>query len=178
MERVPAYSCCVQGDARHWRRCLEQVIPLHNERAASEEEKVTKLPPLPNKFGWWMKNIPRGEELWKEYANESRPWLAATPGREAAMCLMSKCEEIVKAAAFDDNMSLTTEEADEALREIVQILLDWTTNASKDGVEQEEVSDNARKMAQFASEALSVPRDISMIPALALGELAQSLITE
>ena len=39
-----------------------------------------------------------------------------------------------------------------------------------------EVSDNARKMAQFASEALSVPRDISMIPALALGELAQSLI--
>ena len=48
MARVPAYSCCVQGDARHWRRCLEQVIPLHNERAASEEEKVTNLPPVPS----------------------------------------------------------------------------------------------------------------------------------
>ena len=49
------------------------------------------------------------------------------------MCLMSIREEIEKAAVFDNNMGVTTEEADEALREVVQILMDWTMNAAKDG---------------------------------------------
>ena len=31
--KLPAYSCCVQGDARHWRRCLEDVIEIPNDMA-------------------------------------------------------------------------------------------------------------------------------------------------
>jgi hypothetical protein len=92
-----------------------------------------------------VRNNPKGEELWKKYANELRPWLADTPGRAVAMCLMRKREEIATAAVFDDNMSVTIGEADEALHEVVQILMDWTMNAAKGGEEQAEVSDNARR---------------------------------
>ena len=86
------------------------------------------------------------------------------------MSLMRYHEEIVVAATASSNMDIGNNEADEALREVVEMLID-----SKEGKEHEEASDNARMMAQFASDMLSVPRYISMIPALALGELAQSL---
>ena len=36
------------------------------------------------------------------------------------------------------------------------------------------LSENGQKMARFACERLHVPRDVGMIPALALGQLVQS----
>lgn len=184
MEKLPAYACCVQGDARHWRKCLEQVIPLHNDRATSDEEKVTSLPPVPEQFGWWMEKAPtRGEELWKEYATEEvRPWLADTPAGEVALYLMRNHEDIVAEAAASSDMDLTPEHSDEALREVIQTLLDWKMDGSKseeddasESAEELLLSDDARKMAQFASEKIEVPRDVGMIPALALGQLVKSV---
>ena len=164
MERLPAWACCVQGDARHWRKCLEEVIPLHNERAKSEEDKVTSLPPIPEKVGWWMRNNPNSEELWKQYA-EARPWLADTPAGEVALHLSRNCEKL--RAAATSNMGIAAEEADEALREVVQALLQPEVS--------EQASANAQQMALFLSETLEVPKDVGMVPALALGVMALSL---
>ena len=183
--QVPAYVSRVQGDARHWRKCLEHVLPMHNARAASDDERVMSLPPMPKRFGWWMtKNVSRerGEKLWKEYATESRPWLADTPGREVALYFIRNCEEIVSAAALPSSgMDLQQSDVDEALREIVQILLDSKMTDSKlsecsddDDEPQILLSDNARRLARFACERIEVPRDMGMIPVLSLGELIQS----
>ena len=182
MERnVPPYACAVQGDARHWRRCLEKVLPLHNSCATSEEEMVKTLSPIPkNKgVGWWLKKNPRAEELWSEYV-KSRPWLADTPGREVGTYLIRCREEIVATMAgysSRDNVNdrgLSMEEADEALREVVQILIHFKMDGSvhsSDNVEQ--LSENARRMAAMVCERIEVPRDMGMIPALALWSLIQ-----
>lgn len=171
MEQLPAYACCVQGDARHWRKCLEKVIPLHNERATSEEDKVTSLPSTPEKIGWWMRKNAKGEELWKQYSTD-KPWLADTPAREVALYLLRNRKMLQADAA--SSMGVTADETDEALRELSQVLLDWKMNESNP-IEVAGLSDNARQMALFLSEKIEVPRDVGMIPALTLGELAQSL---
>jgi hypothetical protein len=186
--QVPAYACRVQGDARHWKKCLERVIPLHNARASSDDELVTSLPPS-KKFGWWMKKYTSGggrqgeAELWREYAIESRPWLADTPRREMALYLIRNCDEIVSAASTSTIMNLQQSEADAALREIVQILSDWNRydphSNEGDGGEKavvELLSDDARRLAQFACERIQVPRDMGMIPAQSLEELVQSFV--
>mmetsp|Transcript_28651 Transcript_28651/g.61645 ORF Transcript_28651/g.61645 Transcript_28651/m.61645 type:complete len:286 (+) Transcript_28651:676-1533(+) len=171
MEGLPEYACCVKGDARHWRRCLERAIPMHNARAIGDEERVSGLPPVPDRFGWWMKRNPRGEALWKEYTSESRPWLGDTPSREVALYLMRNREEITAAAAAASNAELSSDDADEALREVVHLLVDW-----KMGEGVPTVSENGRTMARFASEGIEVPRDMGMVPALALWELVLSIL--
>ncbi|KAL7462451.1 hypothetical protein ACHAXS_002836 [Conticribra weissflogii] len=156
MERgVPAYACGVMGDGRLWRRCLEEVVELHNERAASDEEKV-ELGPEPKRKGWWMKKNPKGPELWKDYV-ERRPWLGGTPEWEVALYLIRNREEIMKECKVNG--------ADEALREVVQRLLDGEAAAA--------LSEKARQMVQFVSERVSVPKDLGMVPALALWALIQ-----
>ena len=173
MEKVPAYACCVQGDARHWRKCLEHVIPLHNENAASEDEKVQGLPSVSDKFGWWMmnKNSKSNNEIWKQYADsEVRPWLADTPMGEVALYLMRNHQEIVQFAAAKDDLSMDDSAVDTALREVIQLLLE-------DGENANELSENGQAMAKYASETIEIPRDLGMIPALALGELVQSMQT-
>jgi len=173
MERLPEYACRVQGDARHWRRCLELAVSAHNNRAVGDEEKVTGLPPVPDKFGWWMRKNPQGEALWKEYA-ESRPWLADTPGGEVASYLMRNREEVAASAALGTGMA--PDVADEALREVVQLLV---AGGGVDDEGDEGLSENGCRLARYVSETLQVPRDVGMIPALALGELVQSsLLTE
>mmetsp|Transcript_4211 Transcript_4211/g.9484 ORF Transcript_4211/g.9484 Transcript_4211/m.9484 type:complete len:494 (-) Transcript_4211:39-1520(-) len=156
MERdVPAYACAVMGDGRLWKRCLEEVVELHNERAATEEEKVT-LGPEPKRKGWWMKNNPKGLELWKEYA-EGRPWLGGTPEWEVALFLIRNREEIMKECGVDG--------ADEALREVVQRLLYGDAGAT--------LSEKACQIVQFVGERVSVPKDLGMVPALALWAISQ-----
>ena len=189
MEKLPAYACRVQGDARHWRTCLEDIIPLHNERAEVDEDKVMGLPPIPEKFDWWMTKYPKGvaEKIWKEYVtavNEEdgnvRPWLADTPAAEMALYLLRNKDDIVAASVTKEDrdekitneMNLTKEEADEVLREVVQTLADWKMDSDDD--DNFALSENGQKMARFACERLHVPRDVGMIPALALGQLVQS----
>eukprot|EP00578_Thalassiosira_sp_NH16_P001154 CAMPEP_0181140816 /NCGR_PEP_ID=MMETSP1071-20121207/35500_1 /TAXON_ID=35127 /ORGANISM="Thalassiosira sp., Strain NH16" /LENGTH=503 /DNA_ID=CAMNT_0023227781 /DNA_START=428 /DNA_END=1939 /DNA_ORIENTATION=- len=201
MERLPAYACSVQGDARHWSKCLERVIALHNERATGEEDRLDGLPQVSDQYGWWMRTYPPGvaEKLWKEYAVDSkRPWLADTPAGEVASYLTRNRNDVIAAAAeaaatkdHSIDMNLTRDEADEALREVIQTLLGWKmdddspTNYLKEGKDKGEsggyskgpiLSENARKMTKFVDErAIKVPRDLGMIPAMALGQLVRSL---
>lgn len=164
-QQLAPYACCVQGDSRHWRKCLEVAVASHNDRAVSDDEKVTSLPAAPKEFGWWMKKNPRGEELWNEY-KESRPWLGDTPANEVALYLMRNQEDIVSDATT--SLDLSEDDADEALREVIQLLVDESVTTG-------DLSENAKQMARYASERIEVPRDLGMIPALALGKLVQSL---
>ena len=138
---------------------------MHNDRAVSDDEKVTSLPVAPKEFGWWMKKNPRGEELCNEY-KESRPWLGDTPANEVALYLMRNQEDIVSDATT--SLDLSEDDADEALREVIQLLVDESVTTG-------DLSENAKQMARYASERIEVPRDLGMIPALALGKLVQSL---
>ena len=165
-QQLVPYACRIQGDSRHWRKCLEQAVALHNERAVSDDEKVTSLPPIPKEFGWWMtRKNSKGGDLWNEY-KESRPWLGDTPANEVALFLMRKHEDIVSDAT--SSLDMSEDDADEALREVIQLLVD-------ESVDMGNLSENAKQMARFASEMIEVPRDLGMIPALALGKLVLSL---
>ena len=157
---TPMYACGIMGDARVWRTCLEEVVELHNARAASEEEKVA-LGPVPKRNGWWMKKNPKGEELWSSYV-EGRPWLGDTPKREVGLYLLRNKGEIM-----EDVSLLSAEEADAALREVIHVLIDGELN---DGVE---LSENARQLVELVGERISVPKDLGMVPALALWSLIQ-----
>ena len=171
--KLPAYSCCVQGDAKHWRRCLEDVIGIHNERVVSDDEMVKSLPPIPKEVGWWMNKNPKANELWKEYATEShRTWLGDTPSIEVALYLLRNHVDIVTAAveSLDNNMS--EENADEGLRELIQVLI---ADNDDSYISLEELSESARQIATFASKTIDIPKDVAIIPALALGELVEQI---
>ena len=121
------------------------------------------------------KNV-KADELWKEYATESshRIWLGDTPSIEVALYLMRNHVDIVTAAveSLDD---MSEEEADEGLRELIQLLIADDGDDDDDTKSVENLSDNARQIATFASERIEIPKDIAMIPALALGELVQQI---
>lgn len=170
MERqLPAYSCCVQGDARHWRRCLEKAVTIYNnERAVSNDQKAV-LPPVPEKFGWWMKKNPKADKLWEEYSS-TRPWLGDSPLEEVALYLIRNQQDIIATAA--SSVEMNHDSVDESLREVIQLLL----LDSDDSSSKVELSEKAIQVAMFVSETIEVPRDIAYIPALALGQVVKSII--
>jgi len=93
---------------------------------------------------------------------------------------MRNREGILAAAAdASSSMDLAPGDADEALREVIQLLVDWKMGAgSNEGDAAKsvtEISENGRQMAQLVSERIEVPRDMGMIPALALVEFVQSI---
>lgn len=177
-EEVAAYSCRVMGDARHWRRCLEVATSVHNERVVGEEERVS-LPNVPDERGWWMKTKKNNKagEIWSEYCSNNRPWLAPTPGGEVALFLIRNRENIMDAAvvALDDCFDSNT--ADESLREVIQVLLEWDVYFDQSSEEEtaQPLSEGGLRMALFvAEEMIQVPRDLGMIPVGVLWEVIRS----
>ena len=93
------------------------------------------------------------------------------------MYLIGNYEEITAAASSSLDIQLS--DADEALREVVYVLLDWKMNDGSNmncSGDELVISNNARRVAQFACDKIEVPRDMGMIPALSLGKLVQSLL--
>ena len=177
MERECApYVCRVMGDKKHWRSCLDMAINTHNERAASDNERVS-LSDIPKESGWWLKKngIPNDiGRIWKEYSQD-RPWHADSAGGEIALFMSRNHEMIVKHAVNTGHFDVDT--ADEALREVIQVLLDWDIyfDQSSEDVEQQPLSEVGHKMALFvAEEIIQVPRDVGVIPARTLWELIWS----
>ena len=179
MERECApYICRVMGDKKHWRSCLEMAINIHNERVASDDERVS-ISDIPNESGWWLKKngIPNLQMIWKEYSQD-RPWVADSAGGEIALFMSRNREMIVKNAVDTGDFDMDT--ADEALREVIQVLLDWDIyfDQSSEDVEtelQQPLSEVGFKMALFvAEEIIQVPRDVGVIPARTLWELIWS----
>ena len=168
---VSAYSCRVCGDARHWRRCLEASVTVHNARS---DEKVT-LPPVPKRERWWLKKYhSRNEQLWKEYCYDSdgeriRPWLGDTPRLEAGLYLVRHRDAIIQDFAVVDGIE--SESADEALRFVISHLVDMIS----DNDSEEVLVANAQKILEHVIDGIEIPRDLGMIPAVALGELLVTL---
>ena len=169
-----------------------------------DDDGVAVLPPASEAFGWWMEDCPRAEEIWSEYVRgggggdddggscgvKKRPWLADTPGREMASYLMRHREDVLTSfMAISSVSDMTMDDADEALREVVRLLLDWRMNGGicpvragdgaapcRDDLDDDDaipvLSDDALRMSIFVcDELIEVPRDVGMIPALALGSL-------
>ncbi|KAL7516860.1 hypothetical protein ACHAWX_001834 [Stephanocyclus meneghinianus] len=177
MERTVApYACRVMGDARHWRRCLEEGIDVHNARA-QEGERVEALPTMPKRKRWWLKSNPNARRLWKEYArhvNGGRPWLGETPEQEAALFMWRKRDEITSKFVDASAAKVSTEEADEALRHVIRVLIGWNRDDDGDDGDREETrifSPHALQLLEFVVDSIEIPRDMGMVPALALGEL-------
>ena len=157
-----------------------------------DDDRVV-LPPAPDEFGWWMEDCPKAEEIWRGYARGDgggggrRPWLGDTPGREMACYLMCHRGNVLASfLAASSVADVPHDDADEALREVVRLLLDWRMNVgispehTEDGVvpgcddDAMLLSDNALRLSRFVCEELiEVPRDVGMIPALALGGLVR-----
>ena len=167
---VPEYVCRVMGDERHWRECLEVAVEIHNDRVENEEERVS-LVEVSEERGWWMKKMKKRfgndvDKIWNEYSSK-RSWVASTPGGEVSLFLLRNREMIVDSAVaaqgeeFGDNDS-----ADEALREVAQVLMEW--DSTEESTNQT-LSERGLKMALFvAEEIIHVPRDIGMIPSSVL----------
>lgn len=174
MERnLPEYSCSVQGDARHWRSCLERAVKVHNSRVEVEGESV-QLPSVPIESDWWMVKNPNADQLWKEYTR-TRPWLGDTPGEEVALYFLRNRDELIRTAS--ESLGISHETADEALRELISYMASWSWTMDK--AERVDLSVIASRLVMWLSERIQIPRDLPMIPALALGEVAMaSLLIE
>ena len=154
---------------------------IHNERAVGDDERVT-LPDVPaDQSGWWVKkkSVAKAGEIWSEYCSQ-RPWLAPTPGGEVSLFLIRNREMIVDAAVaaaslgdcFDNENT-----ADEALREVIQVLLEWDVYFDQSSEEEtaQPLSESGLRMALFAAEEMiQVPRDLGMIPVGVLWEVIRS----
>ena len=104
-----------------------------------------------------------------------RPWLGETPEEEAALFLWRKREEITNNFVAASVVGVSAGEADEALRHVIQVLIGWNHDSNNDDVgnskERRTFASNAQQLLEFVVDSIEIPRDMGMVPALALGEL-------
>jgi hypothetical protein len=161
MENVAAYACRVRGDPRHWRNCLQNSVEIHNARSDDQ----VKLAPLPKRKRWWLKSNSKSDALWKQYSHVDgervRPWLGDTAKHEAGLYLLRNRESILQKCTECADFKGT----DEALRFIIAQLIDLDVN------EDMACLSNAVEVLEFVIDVIEVPRDLGMVPAMALVEL-------
>lgn len=166
--QLPAYACRVQGDASSWRKVLtmagfgnaglppniagnmEELVLAEQQAAASQA--TTMIVP----------------EIWKQYA-ASRPYVAESPQKEAALIMTRNRERILADALKRGGDGLpmqSEEELDTALRELAMLLF-----------EHKEECDNPHvgALARFLDERMCVPRDMGAMSAAAMKHLANKL---
>ena len=68
-----------------------------------------------------------------------------------------------------------SENADEGLRELIQLLIADDNDGIDTTISLGELSESARQIATFASMTMETPKDVAMIPALALGKLIEQI---
>lgn len=157
-EMVPCYSCRVQGDAAQWRKALQDGVEQYNQDFDEPIEISSN-----NNDPLYPPHEIDGEALWKQYC-ENRPWLAKTPQEECVAYLVRNREALVANAV--STLSLDEVEADTALREVITALLDQNDGGDK-------LSGNARDVAAFARQQISIPRDMGRVPAATLDRIVE-----
>ena len=173
MENLPSYACAVMGDGRHWRRCLEQSVKVHNSHCKQQ----VVMSPAPKRKRWWLKrngSSNNDKKLWTCYCydaegNRIRPWLAESPQHEAGLYLFRSRESIIDDFLAKTNDSTATKEkADESLRFIISQLIDWTDDETQNDIL---LPYNASDILEFVIDRVEIPKDLGMLPASALGNL-------
>lgn len=174
MDQVPAYACCVKGDASSWRKVLTMAGFGNAGLPPQVEENMKELCKREKVYAKSTIAV----DLWKEYAS-SRPYLAHTPGSEAAWVMTQNREAIVKdvlkraGTSPGENTGLPTSasDLDDAMRAMVHCLIhsdSGDTQATSDAKNVPGVG----ALALFLDERMCVPRDMGSMPAASVKHLA------
>lgn len=142
MGSVAPYSCRVQGDRDSWRRVL--VMAGYGNSGSPPELVSEEAKPTPSEAPLIV---------WREYA-ASRPYVAPTPGEEAAARLVRNRRAV--AADAKRRRALGTDVADEAIDEAIRSFA-----ASLCGDEAIALSGEATAFAKFIERRMCVPRDMA-----------------
>lgn len=155
-ETIPAYACRVRGDAASWAKVLDQA-------GVGNSGSVPEIAPDAATEATDAAAAARGAEIWSAYASD-RPWIAASPGAEAAATIARRREAIAA-----DAEARGVADADEGLRGVVDALLDGASlDALLDGAS---LDDTAAGVAAYLDERLCVPRDLGAPAAAAIRRL-------
>jgi glutathione S-transferase len=182
-ENVAAYSCRVKGNAASWRKVLSMAgfgnagvpptIRANMNGLIAKEEYESR---------YAMEYY--GPALWREYAKR-RPYLAQqSPSDQAALTIVQNHNAIMADAwrrcsdgngTNNDPTLWATREALEAdLKALVVALLSSSSSSSSNNNNgtTTTISHSARRLAQFLTERMCVPRDMGCLPAAALHVLS------
>jgi glutathione S-transferase len=173
MDTVPAYVGRIQGDAPSWRKVLyrdpwwpradlwhpRDTVGPKGELQATEAECIQA-------FGGGVEDEESSTILWSQFASK-RPYVASTPGKEAASGLVRNHKAIlVDAANWMDEEGYeipSDEDLDTALRQIVVLL---STNG-----EVQENNETIVTLLTYLDNRLCVPRDMGILPATSIRKL-------
>jgi len=172
-QNVPEYACRVRGDASSWRKVLcmagfgnvGSVPSLVSSRIEEENMKDTAS----------LSEEEREEQqnLWDEYAS-SRPYVATSPGREAASVLIRNRDMIVQdiEKRFGTDFPTGTD-LDATMRSLACILCEdrYDSNCLEECTNDKHV----QQLAAFLDERMCVPRDMNALSAAYFKRLAAVL---
>lgn len=173
MDQIPEYICRVKGDASSWRKVLS-MAGFGNSG-------------LPPQIQSNMDNLLFKEEaearrcidlnVWQKYAMD-RPYVQSTPHQEAAAIMIRNRGAIIKDTLKQASKPLwkrvrlpsSDDEVDAALRAMVQLLLDSSSNLDS-------IIDVAtvESLANFLDDRMCVPRDMGVMAAATIKNLAVRL---
>ena len=156
-ELVPSYSCRVAGDRATWAKVLSQAVQN------GDVPKVDLLPVRGTVIPTNRKSL-NAKMVWKQYIN-NKPWMSNTPEEECVQFIVRNRDSIM-ADTVSRLGTLSENEIDEALREVIAVLLTGDTT--------KQLSVNARDVAANLEDQLMVPRDMGVLPAATLRMLVAS----
>jgi len=177
-QTIPEYACRVRGDASSWRKVLcmagfgnvGNVPSLVSSRI--EENNVKDTAPLSNE------EREEQQRLWDEYAS-SRPYVAASPGREAASVLIRNRDMIVKdiekiVQTKSNKFELPAgKDLDATMRSLACILCE--ERYDENCLEECQSDKHVQQLAAFLDFRMSVPRDMNALSAAYFKRLAVAL---
>jgi glutathione S-transferase len=156
-ELVPSYSCRVAGDRATWAKVLSQAVQN------GDVPKVDLLPVRGTVIPTNRKSL-NAKMVWKQYIN-NKPWMSNTPEEECVQFIVRNRDSIM-ADTVSRLGTLSENEIDEALREVIAVLLTGDTT--------KQLSVNAKDVAANLEDQLMVPRDMGVLPAATLRMLVAS----
>ena len=176
MDGIPAYTCRVRGDGHSWRKVLS-TAPWWPagwpSRGGPDERGDPRGGALALTVDATVSAFGGGEvdgELWSAYAS-ARPGVGATPAEEAGAAVARNAASILRDAEAQGVSEAAGEEGDEALRNLVDLLLAGKSDEEVDAEHQGAV----RALAAYLDERLCVPRDMGAPAAAAIRRLHRQL---
>ena len=179
-QQLPSYLCRICGDTRMWSQTLQTGIDYQQQKATNKDDFVTLSTTIANNNAGAVWKCPKHinvNNLWKQYA-EKRPYVADTPVKECVSFLIQNKQAIIKKQIQTDNTNMDEKDADDALRELCDFLLQhendqffWGGADLDDAIYK--LSGNARDALASIDHYVSVPRDMGIIPATVIRSLAK-----
>ena len=169
MDNIPCYACRVKGNSSSWRKVLNMAgfgnggaPPLVSSRIQDSD-----------KIDLEVAQTIEGNDLWEAF-HSTRPYLASSPGKEAASVLLTNRDAIMQDTLKRAGLSLRElgeEKIDVSMRALAEICS--TDQELIDDIDFIlEAVDGVGDLATFLDSRMCVPRDMGSLSAIVFKRIA------